>query len=58
MTGNFLSCLSDHCCFYERLSPGRSKTYVTFDITKSLVRDLWLLATYVIIVTFSVTCRE
>ena len=29
-----LLCLSDSCCFYKRLSPGRSKTYVTFDITE------------------------
>ena len=34
MTGKFVLCLSDNCCFYERLSPGRSKTYVTFDITE------------------------
>ena len=32
MTGKFVLCLSANCCFYERLSPGRSKTYVTFDI--------------------------
>ena len=34
MTGKFVLCLNDNCCFYERLSPGRSKTYVTFDITE------------------------
>ena len=34
MTGNFLLCLSDNCWFYERLGTGRSKTYVTFDITE------------------------
>ena len=34
MTVIFLLSLSDNCCFYKRLSPGRSKTYVTFDITK------------------------
>ena len=26
--------LGDNCCFDERLSPGRSKPYVTFDITE------------------------
>ena len=36
MTGNVLIGLSDNCCFYKRLSPGRSKTYVTFDITEEL----------------------
>ena len=50
MTGKFVLCLSDNCCFYERLSPGRSKTYVTFDIaeesctwylTASNVCDYW-----------------
>ena len=35
MTGTFLLCrLSDNCCFYKRLSLGRSKMYVTFDITE------------------------
>ena len=34
MTGKFVLCLSDNCCFYERWVPGRSKTYVTFDITE------------------------
>ena len=34
MTGNFLLSLSDNCCFYERLNPGRSKKYVTFDIAE------------------------
>ena len=34
MTGKFILCLSDNCCLYERLSPGRSKTYVTFDIAE------------------------
>ena len=34
MGGKKNLCLSDNCCFYERLSPGRSKTYVTFDITE------------------------
>ena len=61
MTGIFLLCLSDNCCFCERLSPGRSKTYVTFDITgesctwsltASNVCDYW------VILTFSVTSRE
>ena len=26
--------MPDNCCFYERVSPGRSKTYVTFHITE------------------------
>ena len=34
MTGKFVLCLSDNFCFYERLSPGRTKTYETFDITE------------------------
>ena len=50
MTGKFVLCLSDNCCFYERLGPGGSKTYVTFDIaeesctwslTASNVCDYW-----------------
>ena len=32
-TGKFVLCLSDNCCFHERLSSGGSKTFVTFDIT-------------------------
>ena len=34
MIGKLLLCLSDNCCSYERLYPGRSKTYMTFDITE------------------------
>ena len=34
MTGNFVWGLSYNFSFYERLRPGRSKTYVTFDITE------------------------
>ena len=34
MTGNFFLCPSDDFCCYERSCPGRSKTYVTFDITE------------------------
>ena len=34
MTGKFQLCMSDNCCFYERLGPGRSKTYVAFNITE------------------------
>ena len=42
----FSLCLSDNCCFHKRLSPGRSKTYVTFHITEES-------GTYVIIDIFS-----
>ena len=34
MTGKFLLGLSNNYCFYKTLSPGRSKTYVTFDMTE------------------------
>ena len=56
MTGKLLLCLSDSCCFYERLSPGKLKTYETFDITEESCTwslTCWLLATYVIIDIFS-----